>query len=236
MVLAEEFDTKFCAWVTAFCRINPRPEPLPERLEKYLRRIPDGLKATVILGFKNNFVFERSGYKFSLRGLEHIEHPWIAPAGTLGWRADWAYVVQVAEYARVALIAPPGFNVGWEEDEMDVTLRGPSGKLVAWYKTAKDLETLEELTGGAKAWGTRGVRPDEPRITGDDAHQTARALVRHPTRFFSTVGIGRRYEFCVRYWKPKGAKVRFRLEPDVIPFPEVGWPSVVGSRAAWARP
>lgn len=235
-MLAEEFDARFRAWVAAFCRINGRPELLPERVEKALRRIPDGLKASVVLGFKNNIVLERRGDTFGLRGLEDAEHHWIAASGATGWRVDWESLVRVAEYARVALIAPPGFRVGWDEDRMDVTLRGPSGRLVACYATEVDLATLEELTKRVEAWGKRGVNPDAPNIKGDDARRTAQALVRNPTRYFSTVAIGRRYEFGVRYGKPKGGKVRFRLEPDVIPFPQVGWPSVIGSRVESAEP
>jgi hypothetical protein len=158
--------------------------PLPaELLDQLSRGLAEG--ALVVIGTR-----------FMLRDLPPSKGPY-----TLFTRypdhvnPNTEYYVEAAEFLRLhRTLGPLGFEVGFEDKLMDVTVRLDSR--LAWCIEAKDAPAkVETLLNGMARYS-----PHVPLLANDrgiDELRKAKYLVQHRPAYFSTIAVGRRDDFAV---------------------------------------
>jgi hypothetical protein len=189
-------------WGFAPCSLESAIADLPTELQSAMGR---GLRAGSLT---------IDGTRFALPGLGPKKGPYtLFTKDTVAMRPllNLEYYVQVAEYLRLdRLLAPAGFQIGFEDNLMDVTVRR-DGRLL-WYIEAKDVAAKAIELLAAMARYANGV-PIEMYDRGNDGLRKAKYLVGHRPPYFTASAVGFRKDFLVEYLAPDAFSLRSRPQP-----------------------
>lgn len=194
--MAEEFREFVQGWARAACEGWRYPEPGDEYYDRVFRRLPEGLRALIAAGVREDLIIPQ-GVKFRLKNLPvgKGSYAWFTRRSTPKEPSpNWEYFVQVAEFVRLSHIAQSqGLTVTFEDHLMDLALYR-EGRLVVCCEVKERASQLQELVKGLRAY-EKGIDFSQPD-------------------YFSLVAIGARMEYHVRYQEGR----TFELVRNVIPW------------------
>jgi len=193
------------------------PPPPDAAVATVLARIPASVREELGRGLRESILIPGpEEYLFSIAGLAHGKGPyrWFsknrAPALP---SANWEYFFHVAEFVRLTRLLGDRYQVRFEDDLMDVSVREADQLL--WYVEVKAAATqLPTLLAALRRLGV-GVEVDAPD-RGNDPLRKAKYIVRHRPRYLSLVGGEERLHFDVAYSGVTSFALLTRIEsPEV---------------------
>jgi hypothetical protein len=203
-------------WVQAACREWNYPEVSEPYFAAIYQRLPAGVRALVVAGYREGLIEPAGEYRFTLHGLPPGKGPyaWVSRHQQTQTPAmNWEYLVQAAEYARVyTALSSKGYLIAVEDRLMDITVSDPDGTL-KWYIEAKERATdVPDFVDRISRYGRSGVSLDAPDRN-NDALRKAKYLLQYRPLYLSVSAIGLRRDFQVTY----AADNQFALIDDMVP-------------------
>jgi hypothetical protein len=182
----------------------------------WLGRIGIATRALVGTGFADGLVLPSEGGRgwFLVRDLASGKGPyaWFSRNRGSGVPSpNWEYFYQVAEYVRLASALAGRYEVGFEDELMDVSVRR-DGELVAYVEVKETKAGTARLLSRLRSLGMT-VPIDQPD-RGDDPLRKAKYLVKHRPPNLSLVGGETRWHYAVTYPRPRSFSL---LEVDEGP-------------------
>ncbi len=214
--LLQKFDTYFRDCVKAACQEWNYPMSSDAYYTTLNKRLPEGLRALLGLGFSKGLIIPKSRWTFTLEGLSPKKGPysWLSRSVAKEPNPNCEYFVQVAEFVRLHRVATAlGLSVTFEDDTMDIALY-QKDKLLVYYEVKEKVSQIQELIEGIKDYGYTKI-DHSIRDRGNDPLRKAKCIIKRKPEYFSGVAIGARFEYKVIYYPEQKS---FQLVKDVIPW------------------